>query len=135
MTGVSVLLICTSCRALGSDPVAPRPGIALLAAVQAMAPARGGPLIRGVACLSGCKRPCCVALAAERRVTYLFGDLPADATSAAELLDAARSHAAAPDGWMPRTARPERLRAGILARIPPLQWLTPGNDGPVAWPT
>lgn len=135
MNGMSVLLVCTSCRALGSDPGAPRPGAALLQAVRASAPDGSAPAVRGVTCLSGCKRPCCVALLAEYRVSYLFGDLPADAASAAELLEAARHHAVAPDGWMPRANRPERLRAGILARIPPMSWIMPGQDGPVAWPT
>lgn len=86
-------------------------------------------------CLSGCKRPCAVALLAPGRVTYLFGDLPADAVSAGELVRAARDHAATRDGWLPRAARPERLRAGILARVPPLHWLSPAAGQPIAWPT
>ena len=135
MTGSpSVLLVCTSCRAPGSDPAAPRPGAALLTAAQQLA-LGPGTCVQGVMCLSGCKRPCAVALLAPGRVTYLFGDLPADAGCAADLLQAARDHAAVPDGWLPRAARPERLQASILARVPPLHWLpTPGN-APVAWPT
>ena len=131
----SALLICTRCRAPGSDPDAPRPGAALLEAVRAAAPEQDAPAIRGVTCLSGCKRPCCVALLAERRVTYLFGDLTADPVSAAELLDVARHHAITPDGWIVRTDRPERLRGGILARIPPISWTTSDGHNPITWPT
>ena len=131
-TAPSVLLVCTRCRMPGSDPAALRPGGALLAAAQTLAPP-GTVHVQGVECLSGCQRPCAVALLAPGRVTYLFGDLPADAASAAELLRAAHDHAAAPDGWLPRARRPERLRAGLLARIPLLHW-SPAAHGPVAWP-
>ena len=135
MTGpLSVLLVCTRCRMPGSDPAAPRPGAALLAAAQALAPLDGPTGVQGVECLSGCNRPCAVALLAPARVTYVFGDLRADSISAAELLQAARDHTAAPDGWLPRAARPERLRAGILARVPPLHWPSTAG-GPIAWPT
>ena len=30
--------------------------------------------------------------------------------------------------------RPERLRGGILARIPPLRWLPAPGNGPIIWP-
>ncbi len=129
----SVLLVCTSCRTPGSDPAAPRPGAALLAAVR-VAASNTGATIEGVTCLSGCKRPCCAALLAPDRVTYLFGDLPADAVSTSDLLQAARDHATAPDGWLPRAVRPTRLRAGILARVPPLHWRPNAGDGPISWP-
>lgn len=134
MTEGSVLLVCTSCRAPGSDPAAPRPGAALLAVVRAVAPSNTGTRIDGVTCLSGCKRPCAAALLAPDRVTYLFGDLPADVVSAADLLHAASEHAAAPDGWLPRAVRPARLRTSILARVPPLRWLPSSDGGPIAWP-
>lgn len=90
--------------------------------------------VQGVTCLSGCKRPCAVALLATGRVIYLFGDLPADSISAAELLRAAHNHATAPDGWLPRAARSARLRTSILARMSPLHWLPAAGDESLAWP-
>uniref|UniRef100_UPI002FDBF185 DUF1636 family protein n=1 Tax=Falsiroseomonas oryzae TaxID=2766473 RepID=UPI002FDBF185 len=61
-------------------------------------------------------------------------DLPPDGEGAADLLAAARAHAARADGFLPRAARPERLRAGILARLPPLHWIPAHPQEPVAWP-
>jgi predicted metal-binding protein len=119
----STLLVCTRCRAPGADPDAPRAGAALLA---------------GVARLSGCKRACAAALIASGKITYLFDDLPADAASVADLRAVAAAHRADPRGQLPRAARPERLRAGILARVPPLDMLppatAPGTPPGVTWP-
>lgn len=131
----SVLLICTSCRAAGSDPAAPRPGADLLAELRALSHSGYGEAsLQGVTCLSGCKRPCAVALLSAGRVSYLFGDLPADKISAAELLQVARDHANVSDGWLPRAARPVRLRSSILARIPPLHWLPTAGNESLIWP-
>uniref|UniRef100_UPI0022EA653B DUF1636 family protein n=1 Tax=Falsiroseomonas oryzae TaxID=2766473 RepID=UPI0022EA653B len=105
----TTLLVCTRCRAPGANPEAPRPGAALLAAVRAAADR--DVQVAGVACLSGCKRACAAALMAPGKVGYLFGDLPPDGEGAADLLAAARAHAARADGFLPRAARPERLRA------------------------
>jgi predicted metal-binding protein len=59
-----------------------------------------------------------VALQAPGKTTYFFGDLPADETSAEQVLACAALHQASSDGFMAREARPERLREGILARLP-----------------
>lgn len=68
------------------------------------------------------------------KVGYLFGDLPADAEGAADLLAVARAHLARADGFLPRADRPERLRAGILARLPPLAWVDAGEGALLTWP-
>lgn len=68
------------------------------------------------------------------KVGYVFGDLPPDAAGAADLLAAAQAHAVAPEGYLPRALRPERLRAGILARLPPLHWLPDDPEVAIAWP-
>jgi predicted metal-binding protein len=130
--GSTILLVCTRCRAPGADPEAPRAGAALLATVRAAA--TGDVRVAGVACLSGCKRACAAALMAPGKVGYLFGDLPPDAGGAADLLAVARAHAAREDGFLPRAARPERLRAGILARLPPPHWLPAEPEEVIAWP-
>lgn len=75
--------------------------------------------LRGVRCLSQCKRACTIALSGPGRFTYLFGDL--DPTRhIADVLSVAAAYAKAQDGFMPRPERPEVLRGGILGRIPPL---------------
>ena len=75
--------------------------------------------LRGVQCMSQCKRPCTIALSGPGRFTYLFGDLdPQFHTD--DVLAVAAAYADAVDGFLPRPARPEVLRAGILGRIPPI---------------
>ncbi|MBX9748806.1 MAG: DUF1636 domain-containing protein [Roseococcus sp.] len=129
----STLLVCTRCRAAGDSPDAPRAGLTLLGVVQAAASGTGL-RVAGVACLSGCKRGCVAALMAPGKVGYLFGDLPADAAGAADLLAVARAHGARADGFLPRADRPERLRGGILARLPPLHWVAEDVQEAVRWP-
>ena len=105
----------------------------LLAAAQGAASGLPHLRVQGVACLSGCKRACAAALMAPGKVGYVFGDVPPDAEGAADLLAVALAHAAGRDGFLPRAARPERLRAGILARLPPLHWLATAGEE-LAWP-
>jgi predicted metal-binding protein len=130
----SVLLVCIRCRAADAEPDAPRAGVALLRATQAAARDQAGVRVVGIACLSGCKRACAAALMAPGKVGYVFGDLPADADGAADLLAVARAHQARADGFLPRADRPERLRAGILARLPPLHWTHADAEEVIAWP-
>ncbi|MDE0097855.1 MAG: DUF1636 domain-containing protein [Gammaproteobacteria bacterium] len=83
-----------------------------------MTGASWGVRLRGVNCMSNCKRPCTIALSGPGRFTYLFGDL--DPTfHAGDVLAVAVACAEAEDGFLPRPARPEVLREGILGRIPP----------------
>jgi predicted metal-binding protein len=129
----TVVLVCTRCRSASHDPGDPRCGAALLEAVQDAA--RGDPTLRvqGVACMSGCTRGCVAAVLGADKVGYLFGDLAPDASSAADLLRLAQLHDARPDGFVARADRPERLRAGIIGRLPPVRWIA--SAGPeLAWP-
>lgn len=48
--------------------------------------------IRPVQCMSGCRRHCTVALQAPGKITYFSGDLPADETSAEQVLACAALH-------------------------------------------
>jgi len=107
---------------------------ALLAAVRAAAADDCAIRVVGIACLSGCKRACAAAVMAPGKVGYVFGDLPADPEGAADLLAVARAHQTRADGFLPRADRPERLRAGILARLPPLAWVETGEGNTLAWP-
>lgn len=118
MSATTELLVCHTCR----PPGAPRDGVAagqqLLDAVQALAAQTpDAPRVRAVACLSACGRGCSAALQAPGKTSYVFGDLQAD--DAADLLAAAARHQALPDGQIPWRERPESLRRGTLARLPP----------------
>ncbi len=75
--------------------------------------------IEAVECLSACNRRCVIAYAAPRKTTLMFGDLP-PLQSAISILQLAKLYYVSTDGLIPRIERPEILRKGILARIPPL---------------
>ncbi len=121
-TGI-VLSVCTRCRDGREAVHADRRGGARFAdrLIEAIGERRGTlPAfhLRGVACMSQCKRPCVVALTGPHRYTFVFGDLdPAD--HAAAVLDLLPLYTADPQGRMPRPSRPAPLQAGILGRIPP----------------
>lgn len=92
---------------------------AVAAAFVASEAARLGVRLRGVNCMSQCKRPCTIALSGRDRFTYLFGDLDPE-TNAAEVLSVAASYAVSETGFLLRPDRPEVMQAGVLGRIPPL---------------
>jgi predicted metal-binding protein len=121
------ITVCTTCRPPGASRELPAHGLTLFEALQDALLAREGdgaqPLdlqVRGLACMSGCSRACTVALQAPGKFTYYFGDLVADAETAEQLIACAQLYAASEDGALARNARPERLRSGILARLPPV---------------
>ena len=72
-----------------------------------------------VECLSVCKRPCTVALAAPGKWTYVVGDLSVE-THLDDILTAARRFARTQDGIVPWRERPIPFRKGVISRTPPL---------------
>jgi predicted metal-binding protein len=114
------IFVCALCRAPDAPRDAPRAGRALLEEIENLALCENSPFkIRAVDCMSGCNRACTVALQAHGKVGYFFGDLPPDAESAAQVLACAQMHQDSRDGLLARDLRPQRLREGILARLPP----------------
>lgn len=109
------LLVCSSCRRAGDGPETPRPGSRLADAVTGAA----GPevTVRRVACLGNCGGGLSVAVYRPGSWTYVFGGL--DEGSADDLLEGARLFAASADGFMPWRGRPEALKRGLVARVPP----------------
>ncbi|QPH53310.1 DUF1636 family protein [Pontivivens ytuae] len=76
--------------------------------------------IRGVSCMSQCKRPCVVSLSASDQFTYVFGDLDPEAPDHVDaLLALVPLYREAEEGFLRREERPEALRARILGRLPP----------------
>ncbi|AOW13061.1 metal-binding protein [Hydrogenophaga crassostreae] len=121
------IVICTTCRMAGTPREHTADGLNLLETVQeALLEAEGeaetgvGVRVRGQACLSGCNRACTLAFQAAGKQTYYFGDLSCDAETAAHVLACARLHQCSADGTLERKDRPERLRNGILGRLPAL---------------
>ena len=80
--------------------------------------------IRPVSCMSACSHACAVAFSSEGKYSYLFGDLPSDVdnmpTTASAILSCAEIYCDRPDGMLAWKERPEPLKSGVLARIPPL---------------
>lgn len=113
------IYVCTTCRSAGQplEPREERAGFRLFEAIAAEAPA--GFTLEAVECLSVCKRPCTVSFAAPGKWTYVYGDL-APETAAATILEGARLYAEAADGLIPWRERPDALKKGVVARIPPL---------------
>jgi predicted metal-binding protein len=127
---ITEVLVCTTCRPAGQSRDEPAAGQVLWAAVQAAWQVEALPptvRLRGFACLNSCSRACTVAVQAAGKHSYCFGDLQPDEATADDVLACALLHARSSDGNLPRSERPERLRAGILMRLPPL--VADGDSG------
>lgn len=93
--------------------------------------------VSAVACMAGCKRPCTVAFQAERKATYLFGDIAmgGDDDADVEALAAfARQYAALDDGWCSSKQRPAGLSGRTLARVPALPFVPLAGEVPFVPP-
>ncbi len=80
--------------------------------------------IRAVKCMSACSHACVVAFAADNKYTYVFGDLPSDGeqlpNATAAIFACVEKYCDRPDGILAWAERPEPLKRGLIARIPPL---------------
>ncbi len=113
------ITICTSCRHKGTEC---RPGYELIEKLRRSIATAGDAIpeafeISGVACMSGCDRPCTVAYHGTRKATYLFGDIDPEA-DIDDLVALARHYAQLEDGWCSSVDRPGKLRSSTLARVP-----------------
>ena len=68
--------------------------------------------------MSGCNRACTLAVQSAGKWTYYWGDLAPDAETAAQVVVCALMHQRSNDGELEWKVRPERLKSGVLARIP-----------------
>jgi len=75
--------------------------------------------------MSACSHACVVTFASEGKYSYLFGDLPIDhdniGKTASAILSCAELYGDRADGMLAWKERPEPLKSGVIARIPPLQ--------------
>jgi len=90
----------------------------MLAAATARAAEGSGVVIEPVRCLANCMRGLSAAVRCNGSWTYVFGGL--DATCGPALVDGAHLLAAAADGIMPWRGRPQPLKRGLIARVPPV---------------
>jgi predicted metal-binding protein len=114
---MTTAFICVTCRGPAGDD--DRPGRRLFEAIVARRP-DAAITVTPVECLSVCKRPCTIALAAAGKWTYVIGDLDAEA-SVDEIIAMAVRYGETPDGVVPWRERPQSFRKGVVARIPALK--------------
>jgi len=107
------LLVCVTCKSQAGNLGAG------LYEVLANRLAGAGVAIEPVECLSVCKRPCTIALAAPGKWTYVVGDLSHEG-HIEDIVTAAGRYAASPDGIVPWRERPLPFRKGVVSRTPPL---------------
>jgi predicted metal-binding protein len=115
----ATIYVCITCRRASDPETEPRPG-AILAAATIMAAEGTGVTVRRVRCLANCNRGQSAAVRANGSWTYIFGEL--DVTSAPALIEGARMLAGAADGIMPWRGRPDALKRGLIARLPPIDF-------------
>lgn len=113
----ATVIVCTSCRAEAGSDIGLRAGEAL--AEGARRAASGENIhVRTVECLGNCKRRLSAAILRDGCWSYVFGDLAE--TSGADLVTGAKLFATSTDGLIPWRGRPDSLKRGLVARIPPL---------------
>ena len=115
-SGISAatLLVCVTCKS-DAGPL----GAGLFAALGERLAGETDIALRAIECLSVCKRPCTVALAAPGKWTYVVGDLTRK-SHIEDIVTAARRYAASPAGIVPWRERPLSFRKGVVSRTPPL---------------
>ncbi len=109
----TTVLICITCREAS--------GAALADATCSAAADCSDIAVQRIRCLANCTRGPTAAIRSRNAWTYVFGGLD-PARDAEALIAGARLLAAASDGLMPWRGRPEALKRGLIARVPPLSF-------------
>jgi predicted metal-binding protein len=119
MSATPTIYVCITCKRAGEADNDPRAG-ALLAAATERAAEGTEVQVRRLRCLANCTRGPSAAMRCNVSWTYVFGGLDADCGSA--LVAGARLLAGAEDGILPWRGRPDVLKRGLIARVPPLDF-------------
>jgi predicted metal-binding protein len=115
----ATIYVCITCRYAGEPESEPRPGL-ILADATAKAAQGTGVIVKRVRCLANCTRGPSAAMRCNGSWTYIFGGLGLDCAWA--LIAGARLLAGAADGILPWRGRPEVLKRGLIARVPPIDF-------------
>ena len=116
----TTVYVCVTCRKPGEPEDGPRPGLTLSRAVAEAAEGTGV-TVREIECLANCSRSLSAAMRCNGSWTYVFGHLEADRDAEA-LIEGAQLLANAEDGLLPWRGRPDALKRGLIARMPPLNF-------------
>jgi len=114
------IYVCITCKRADDPEEGVRPGLEL-ARATARAADGSGVTVRQVRCLANCSRACSAAVRRDGAWTYVFGGLEPERDAEA-LIDGARLFARAADGLMPWRGRPDILKRGLIARVPPIDF-------------
>ena len=96
--------------------------ITLLEGLGVEGDAHSGVTVKQIRCLANCNRACSAAIRRDGAWTYVFGGLEPTRDGAA-LIEGARLFARAADGLMPWRGRPDILKRGLIARVPPIDFV------------
>ncbi len=129
MSTLHILFVCTSCASLWKD--GKRQGISggeklleQLSQQHKNSHLSNNFSIKPIECMSTCSHSCAISFAASGKYTYVFGDLPHKIETlpevSAAVLECASLYYTKSDGLLSWSERPERLKKGVVARIPPL---------------
>ena len=78
--------------------------------------------LRGINCMSNCKRACTISLTAKKSFTYIFGDIdPENSEYSESLIELVSKYSLNSDGFLKRRDRPLLFQSSILGRLPPIQ--------------
>jgi predicted metal-binding protein len=114
------IYVCVTCRHAGEPDAEPRSGV-LLAEATERAAAGTDVIVRRLRCLANCTRGPSAAMRCNGSWTYIFGGL--DAADAGALVEGATLLAGASDGILPWRGRPDILKRGLIARVPPIDFM------------
>jgi predicted metal-binding protein len=120
------IYVCITCRRAGDPEDGVRPGL-LLARETAREATGSSVAVRQIRCLANCNRACSAAIRREGAWTYVFGGLEPGRDPAA-LIAGAKLFARAADGLMPWRGRPDILKHGLIARVPPIDFIEENTE-------
>ena len=121
MTHVPLLSVCLTCRDNREEIYGDRGGARLARKVHQELGNNNLVKLRGVECMSNCKRACILSLTSLNGFTYMFGDIdPNRSEYVKSLKDLISSYKSRSAGYLRRRERPESYRSNILGRLPPI---------------
>lgn len=113
MSGKTNLRICTTCLGTNKEKL----GAEFYAEVEKQVD-KDKINLMSVECLGVCTRPCTIAVSEPDKWTYIIGDFKIEKDIPA-LFDYIKAYNNSPNGRPPISERPEVVKKGVVARLPP----------------
>ena len=121
MTHVPLFSVCLTCRDNREEIYGDRGGTRLARKVHQELGNNKLVKLRGVECMSNCKRACILSLTSLNGFTYMFGDIdPNRSEYVKSLKDLISTYKSSPAGYLRRRERPGSYKSNILGRLPPI---------------